>query len=179
MRPSARGFSLIELVIGLVVVALLLGLGIPSFKAWMINSQIRNGAEAVLNGIQLTRANAIQQNVLVVFQLTPQSGGTAASWTVRLDGSTADIQRWSADEGSKNVVMTLGGGSRLYFNGLGRKQLDATGNNPDGSAPYTQVDVTSSAANSADIRPLRVVVGASGSVKMCDPALSSSDPRSC
>src|SRR5262245_57607691 len=48
-RSSQRGVSLIELVIGLVVVGLLLALGIPSFKALMINSQIRDSADAILN----------------------------------------------------------------------------------------------------------------------------------
>src|SRR5215831_18283134 len=83
-RPHAgqRGMSLIELAIGLVIVSLLLGLGIPSFKAWVINSQIRDSAEAILNGIQVARANAIQRNLLVVFTLTPNNGSTPASWSV-------------------------------------------------------------------------------------------------
>jgi type IV fimbrial biogenesis protein FimT len=176
-RPRQRGVTLIELVIGLVVVSVLLALGIPSFKSWMINSQIRNASEAILNGIQLARANAIQQNRLIVFDL--RNGATPVNWLVHLDGDLTPIQSWTADEGAKNTVMTAatGSGTVVTFNGLGQRVA-----NSDGSAMLTQVAVTSSASSSAEIRPLNVVIGASGSIKMCDPdpvLVAHGDPRAC
>jgi len=171
----ARAFTLIELAIALVVISILLALGIPSFKVWMLNSQIRNGAEAVLNGIQLARANAIQRNLLVVFTLTPPTGTTPASWSVDLDNGTANIQRWSGAEGaSQTTITTNDGATKVTFNGLGQRVT-----NSDGSASLAQVDVTSSASTAAEIRPLRVVVGAAGSAKTCDPSLATTDPRAC
>jgi type IV fimbrial biogenesis protein FimT len=184
LRSARRGFSLIELIIGIAIVSLLLALGIPTFQSWVINSQIRDGTEAILNGIQVARANAIQRNLLVVFALTPQNGATPASWSVDLDTGvtekgTKNIQTWSAAEGGTNTVITPAAGTKLYFNGIGQRVVDGNGNNPDGSDVLTQVDVSSSAAATADIRTLRVVVGAGGSVKMCDPQLAAGDPRAC
>ena len=171
----ARGFTLIELAIALVVISVLFVLGVPSFKAWVLNSQIRNGAEAVLNGVQLARANAIQRNLLVVFTLTPQAGSTPASWSVDLDNGTTNIQRWSAAEGASQTLMTTNDGTtKVTFNGLGQRVT-----NTDASASLAQVDVASSTSSAADVRPLRVVVGAAGSAKMCDPSLATSDPRAC
>jgi len=46
-HSAQRGFTLIELIIGVVIVSLLLALGIPSFKSWVLNAQIRDGAEAI------------------------------------------------------------------------------------------------------------------------------------
>jgi len=180
LRRRQRGVTIIELVIGLVVVSVLLALGIPSFKSWMINSQIRNASEAVLNGIQLARANAIQQNRLIVFDLS--NGATPVNWRVYLEGnkvSGPDIQTWSADEGAKNTVLTAaaGSGTVVTFNGLGQRVA-----NNDGSAMLTQIGVTSSASSAAEIRSLNVVIGASGSIKMCDPdpvLVAHSDPRAC
>jgi type IV fimbrial biogenesis protein FimT len=171
---AQRGFTLIELLIGLVVVSLLLALAIPSFKSWVINAQIRDGAEAIMNGIQVARATAIQQNTLVAFDLTPEAGSTPASWWIRLDGSATNIQAWTADEGAKNTVMTPALGTRVTFNGLGQRIT-----NTDGSDMLTQIDVTSSASSSAEVRGLRVVVGTAGSARMCDPGLPSTDPRAC
>jgi type IV fimbrial biogenesis protein FimT len=179
-RSTQRAFSLIEMLVGLVVISLLLGLGIPSFRSWVINSQIRDGAEAILNGIQVARANAIQQNRLVVFDLTAQNGATPASWWVRLDSnvnSGPDIQAWTGAEGAKNTTVTAAGGTRVSFNGLGQRV-----SNSDGSPMLTQVDVASSTSSSAEVRALRIVVSASGSPKMCDPdpvLVSAGDPRAC
>src|SRR3954447_3789432 len=158
-RRRQRGGTLIELVIGLVVVSVLLALGIPSFKSWMINSQIRNASEAILNGIQLARANAIQQNRLIVFDL--RNGETPVKWHVYLDGNVDGpyIQDWTAEEGAKNTIMTpgVGSGTIVTFNGLGQRVANSLG-----GAMLTQVAVTSSASSSAEIRPLNVVIGASG-----------------
>lgn len=175
MKRVARGFTLIELAIALVVVSVLFALGVPSFKAWVLNSQIRDGAEAVLNGLQLARANAIQRNLLVVFTITPQAGSTPASWSVDLDGTATNIQRWSGAEGASQTTMTTNDGTvKVTFNGLGQRVT-----NTDGTGTLTQIDVASSTSTAAEIRPLRVVVGTAGSAKMCDPSLATTDPRSC
>ena len=50
MMPSERGFSMIELMVGLVILAMLMALGAPSFNNWILNSQIRNAAEELQNG---------------------------------------------------------------------------------------------------------------------------------
>jgi type IV fimbrial biogenesis protein FimT len=180
VRRRQHGVTLIELIIGLVVVSLLLMLGIPSFKSWMINSQIRNASEAILNGIQLARANAIQQNRLIVFDLS--NGATPVNWRVYLDGNSVagpDIQRWTADEGAKNTVMTpaAGSGTIVTFNGLGQRVANSLG-----GAMLTQINVTSSASSSAEIRSLSITIGASGGIKMCDPdpvLVANGDPRAC
>jgi type IV fimbrial biogenesis protein FimT len=174
-RRHARGFTLIELAIALVVIAVLFALGVPSFKAWMLNSQIRDAADAVLNGIQVARANAIQRNLLVVFTLTPQAGTTPASWSVDLDNGTANIQSWSGAEGAaQTTIATNNNNTKVTFNGMGQRV-----SNSDASGMLTQVDITSSTSTAADVRPLRVVVGTAGSAKMCDPSLATTDPRAC
>jgi len=77
------------------------------------------------------------------------------------------------------LVLTPGAGSGtiVTFNGLGQRVA-----NSDGSAMLTQIGVTSSASSSAEIRSLNVVIGASGSIKMCDPdpvLVAHGDPRAC
>ena len=174
---NGRGFTLIELIVVLAIFGLLFALGMPSLQAFLRNSQIRNAAEAMSNGLQIARAQAIQRNVLVQFVVTP---GTPSSWGVNsiVGGQPVLVQRWSATEGSEATnVATNDDNITATFNGLGR----LVSPNPDGTASLTQIDVSSSSTAGTEIRPMRVVVSPSGSIRMCDPSTSlpAGDPRSC
>lgn len=172
-RPcDVRGFTLIELGITVTVLGLLITLALPTFTAWINNTKIRTGTEAMLNGLQIARAEAVRRNVTVQFVL-----GTQTSWTVSTVGTAEVIQTRSSDEGSGNAVVAItpAGATTLTFNGLGR----IVGNG-DGTASITQLDVCSGAdMPAADMRKLRVAVGSAGNARMCDPQVAAGDPRAC
>lgn len=100
-----RGVSLIELIIGIVVLSLVLALGMPSFSAWVQNAQTRTAAESILNGLQLARNEAVRRNANVRFSLTNGAGRVA--WTVGCvevrNDCPAQIQERLADEGGMNA----------------------------------------------------------------------------
>ncbi len=166
---NSRGFTLIELMIGLTIVAMILAIGVPSFGVWIQNTKIRNAADAMANGLQLARAEAVRRNTAVLF-----AGDSGSGWTVSAGGNT--IQTRPASDGSDNISVVFPGGStQVTFNGVG-----AITSNADSSASLTQVDISSTIAAVSDgARPLRVVVSLAGSVRMCDPNVSPSDTRAC
>jgi type IV fimbrial biogenesis protein FimT len=172
LTRSIRGVTLIEMLIGLAVLALLLGMGVPSFMVWMQNQQVRNAADAVLNGMQLARAEAIRRNKPVEFALGDKSG-----WVVRQVNPAAEIQRRSAEEGSANVNVTAtpGGSYAVTFDAMGSRT-----ENGDASNPIDSLEFASPVSNSA-IRKLQIVVSVAGTVRMCDPDpnLKKGDPRRC
>jgi type IV fimbrial biogenesis protein FimT len=195
-----RGVSLIETMIGLVIVSLLLAVGAPSVRTFMQNTHIRNAAEAVQNGLSLARMEAVHRNTNVQFIL-----GAGGAWTVGcvtavadLDGDgvvdcPATIQARSAAEGSANATVALLEvvaatnataanpviTTSISFNGMGKVRTLPAGNiavinigNPAGTC----------AAVGGTMRCLRVVVSTGGQVRMCDPKLSvsnPSDPQAC
>lgn len=168
-RPQ-QGVTLIELMIGLAVLAILITMAMPSFSAWIANTQIRNGAEAVLNGLQFARNEAIKLNTNIEFTIT---SGTAWTVTNPADGTTLQTR---AEEGSSKITAasTPDAATKVTFNGMGWITANA-----DASARITQIDVTSSVLKDGSQRPLRVVVTPGGSAKMCDPAVAAPDPRVC
>ena len=178
LSPSSqKGVSLIELIIGIAIVGVLMAVGLPSYSAWIQNTKIRTATESMLNGMQLARAEAVRRNanVQLVF-------GTQTGWTISVPATSEQIQARSANEGSSNVTVTMtpAAARTITFNSLGRVVLPF---NADGSAPIRQVDVsvpTSVLAASA-ARELRMVIGAGGNLRMCDPdaGVSASDPRKC
>lgn len=174
-----RGITLIELAVALAVFGVLMVAAFPNFIAWIRNTQVRTATEAVLNGIQLARAEAVRRNTMVRFVIVPNT----ITWTVGCVMETADcpatIQARGVEEGgSANTVPRIlpGGATTLTFNGLGRVVA-----NDDGSPSITQVEVDSRLLAAAESRELRVTISAGGSVKMCDPSpnLAADDPRTC
>jgi type IV fimbrial biogenesis protein FimT len=166
--------SLIELCVGVAIFAVLAAMAAPSFTAWIQSSQIRVAAESIQNGLQLARAEAVRQNAQVQFVMDAAYGWSVGCVTASA-ACPAVIQSRPASEGSANAVIDVtvnGGGVALpatvIFNGVGRvTQL-----------VETDFGVTNPTGGSG-MRNLRVVVSTGGQVRMCDPALSSSDPRGC
>jgi len=182
-RLYIRGVTLIELLIGLAIVAALLSLAVPSFRVFMQNSEIRNAADATLNGMQLARAEAIRRNKPVQFQLKTGSGwqvtivkpSATDMATVCPGGAPCTIQTRASKEGSAhvNVAATPGGAYAVTFDAMGGPTTNA-----DGSLAINSLQFTSQVSDPA-IRSLNVVVSLSGTIRMCDPQVPASDPRSC
>ena len=90
-RGHAYGFSLLELMVVLTLVGILALLATPSMAEWMKNQRIRGTAEALLNGLQTAREEAIRRNRPASFWLVSNltSGcalsNTSGSWVVSLN----------------------------------------------------------------------------------------------
>lgn len=186
-----RGFTIVELMIGIALLAILLGIAGPSFATWVQNTQIRTMSEAVQNGLHRARAEAVGRNAPVRFELMTTLDNTCApsttgrNWVVSMDGATANcastnmadaaapvaprlIQARPSGDGSRNAVVAASQSS-IAFNGLGRVT-------PVPAADIT-IDITNPAGGTCagsggSMRCLRVVVTASGQVRMCDPRAS-------
>jgi type IV fimbrial biogenesis protein FimT len=135
----------------------------------------------------------VRRNTIVRFQLVTgacQLGENGPSWFVSLDEAAGDcsidpeeknaprgIQFRDGAEGSdsKTAIVSAGNISSYVFNGVGRL-----------TTPPSVIDVTngnipglSCKASGGGVRCLRVAVSAGGQIRMCDPALPSSDPQAC
>jgi type IV fimbrial biogenesis protein FimT len=163
-----QGFSLIELMIAIAILAIVLTLGIPVYNEYMANTQVRNAAESILNGLRVAQAEAVKRNAPVVFVLDK-----AVGWQVQDPDTAAVIQKYVLAEGADKVALTgtPGTSTRVTFNGLGRNTA-----NKDGSAPLTRIDLKPSLAGGT--RELRVLIDISN-IRLCDPKFPSTDPMGC
>ncbi|WP_343622818.1 GspH/FimT family pseudopilin [Roseateles puraquae] len=198
-RPAPRGVTLIELAVVVALVALLLLAIIPSASTWIRNIQIRNVATSLQTGLQKARAEAMRRNTNVRFSLVRLSDSAVmddscvvdddgSSWVVSLDdpggkcGTVVDETtaprildkqatggggKWVKVQGSDSANQP---GQVVVFNGFGRP-VDNTG--------LAQLDIDNDTSGN-DFRALRIVVGAGGTIRMCEPSVNASgDPRKC
>ena len=63
-------FTLIELLIGLVIVAILMFFAVPNYHTFIENQKLRARAESILSGLHTSRQEAIRLNTNVSFVLT-------------------------------------------------------------------------------------------------------------
>ncbi|MCE3262843.1 MAG: prepilin-type N-terminal cleavage/methylation protein [Pseudoduganella sp.] len=183
-----QGLTLLELIIGISIMAFLMAMGMPHFTRWLQDAQNRAAAESVMNGLQLARMESLRRNTPVRFKLTDSSGRVA--WEVGCVAATttcpATIQsRQSGEDGGnarvgvERVIGAYGtaivAGSNLVasvaFDGLGRAPLA-------GSAEINRIDITN--ARLAQARRYVVTIASGGQIRMCDPALTfPANPQGC
>lgn len=166
---SRPGFTLIELLIAMTVMVLLVSRGAPIFSAWVQNTQIRTAAEALQNGLQIARQQAVQLNTQVQMVLT------GSDWTVSVVNPTSAIQSRtnSGDTPNASVASTQ---TTVVFNGLGRVTPSQAGVIVFGVSNPTAGGCV---AVGGPMRCLNVTVQSGGQIRMCDPKLPVADPQSC
>lgn len=195
LNPAAhvtqRGFTLIELLVGLTLFAVLLLIGLPSFKTFLRNSEVRSTAESIINGLRAASTEAANRNTRVAFTL---AGGGDASWAINVvkDPDTKEleqppIQAYSQKEAGRSTAVTVIPANKyqVMFNGLGRVESQGLPNDH-----LQQIDVDS--VVSGEARALRIIVDDPApadptrprGLRMCDPdpalaTLTPPDPRAC
>lgn len=198
-RSLVEGFSIIELMVSITLMAILVMVAAPALSTYTENSKLRGVTEAFMAAVQNARTEAIRRNQDVELVLTTADpiaanvattalSSTAGNWLVR--AKTADttpptydfVQGKSRLEGSGvdgttsiqlTATVSSTAQSSVSFNGTGATAL---------GAPWV-VNFTSASAACAPtgpIRCLRVRVSASGQAKSCDPlATAANDTRAC
>lgn len=193
------GFTLIEMMITVAIIAVLLGIGVPSFQSFIRNAELRTSAESIQAGLNLARTEALRRNVPVSFWLVNGISSTCArsesgkSWVVSLDNpvNACDaatsaaiaprlIQSHLGTNGGAGVSVNAVDGNNpvaaascVTFNGFGRIQATCTG----GDAPIARITLS---ATTGPGRTLQIQIAPGGAVRACDPSVTAaSNPAHC
>ncbi|MFG6446899.1 Tfp pilus assembly protein FimT/FimU [Roseateles sp. BYS180W] len=189
---ARQGFTLIELMVTLAVLATLTTLATPSFMRWLANAQTRAMADELQNGLKLAQAEALRLQRQTLFfrsavvacddRAQPDSAGT--HWVIRTIPLLADeaariVQCGALNGASTNVLVD--GPVALCFNSIGRPVA-----NPAPGVDGLQCVVPNNgrlqfdASNAKGDRALRVTVSVGGGIRMCDPSRERSvAPEGC
>lgn len=92
LRASARrrgGFSLIELLVTIALIAIIMGIAVPSFRAYQVSSQLSTLANEWVMGAMYARSEAISKNRCVTMCMStdsqadsPTCATTGSDWNV-------------------------------------------------------------------------------------------------
>lgn len=192
-----RGFNLIELMVVIAILGLLMAAGLPLVTDGIRDSRIRAGGESIMSGLRVAQSEALKRNTTFRFQLMSTLGSdctisaSGKAWVVSGENATGKcdlsdgevspipMRREGAAASGDTTILADGEGS-FCFNGIGRPVLGSGCN----TSLSEMIDIKSSStackADGGTARCLRVLITSTGSIRMCDPAVSSAqDPRIC
>ena len=203
MQRHSRGFTLIEVLVALVIIALMVLVSLPSMTTYFQNSKISSAAQSFAAGMQVARTEAIRRNAAVQFVLTDTAIATAdianaavpsptgRNWVVRecdpvaatctfVDAKSA-LEGSGQSAGSTPTVSVTGSAvlppaafaGMVAFNGFGGTTTTSE----------VQLDINNppggACGPAGPMRCLRVRAAPGGLVRVCDPQLPIGDSRSC
>jgi type IV fimbrial biogenesis protein FimT len=87
MKAKQTGFTLIELMFTIVVLAVLLGIGVPNFRDFVRNSRMSSAANDLVTDFNLARSESVKRRVPVT--LCKSQNGTSCD-----TDNTAQFRQW-------------------------------------------------------------------------------------
>jgi len=173
-NPSSKqlGFTLIELMLTVIILAIISAIAMPNYRGLVVNSEIRTTAESIRTGMQLARAEAVKRNANVRFTLAGRAW-TVGCVTVNAN-CPATIQAKHQNEGSSSTITTTitpNGATVVTFNSFGTTT---------GAGQIRRVAVDSTAIAASATSDLAITIGIGGNPRMCDPNVSATtDVKFC
>lgn len=118
----ATGFTIIEMMMVLAIVAVLAAIGIPSFNTTIKNNRLVAASNEMVGAINFARMEAVRRGSRVHFG----AGNGSVGWVVWVDGAGGTINTWDAGEEIRvwsnpaaSVSINYNGTTFVFFNGTG------------------------------------------------------------
>lgn len=119
-RSRSAGFTLVELMMTLVILAILVTVALPNFTGFILNQRVKTTAFELVAALNYARSEAIKRNQNVVLQAT--GGDWLQGWTLQAGGDT--LRAWDPP-GRLNIDASA---AAVTFQGNGRATAAVTFN---------------------------------------------------
>ena len=79
---TARGFTLIEMLVTMTVLAVLMGVGIPSFRSFIAGQRVKTVSNDLMTALMQARSEAVKRNMSITMAPVTSSDWTSG-WTLK------------------------------------------------------------------------------------------------
>lgn len=176
MDQRARGFTLIEMMVVLALMAIILGLGIPSFRNLIEKIAVESEAKMIVEGLRTARLTAIEEKTNVVLCASDNGTSCVNAWD-----SGFIVYRDSDNSGTLNGTEEVLFSHRfkdsvLVKTGSGQNQSFFFNNN--GWSPGSADSLLVCAEASTNRNAYAVIINRAGRLRILDSS-QDWDNRSC
>jgi type IV fimbrial biogenesis protein FimT len=110
-KMVAKGFTLVELMVTLAIVAILASVAVPSFQDMVNNNRLTSQANEFITALNYSRSEAVKRGTSITLTANT-SGNWDDGWTIK-DG-TDTIRNYAAFKGSSALTSTTAPASVTY-----------------------------------------------------------------
>ncbi len=158
------GFTLIELMITIALVAIVMGIGVPSYQNLVVKNRIQTQASEIRSSLAMARVEAIRRGLWI--RICPGQNGCAGGnwhegWNSFVDRDSNDTRDEGAGETHLEVHIRLDGGSTLTG-------ADEVIFKSDGTVVDARTMILCTADGDAQHRR-RISISSVGRVRVCSP----------
>lgn len=162
---SQRGFTLIELMVGITVLAILLGIGVPSFNEMMRDNRLVAQSNQLVAALSFARSESITRGIRV--SVCPANGNVCsggADWNTGILVFTDDTGTGGVLDAPNDVVLQQAAPSTSGFVAGGAVSPTAISFLPTGAEVAAQIDIYKTSCTGPKMR--RISVLATGRVRL-------------
>lgn len=177
-RNTATGFTLIELMVTIALMAILLGIAAPSFVTFKRNSELTSIANNFLAALNAARTEAMKRNMFALVMPANNDNDWSQGWNVFVDTNdngvfdSGDIVVMQQEAPPPYITLT-GNGSTAASRSYVRYDGSGFSRPMSGNTANTTLTIARSDASS-DVRQIRrIVVAVTGRPRVCTPRSSS------
>ncbi|MGZ8191416.1 MAG: GspH/FimT family pseudopilin [Methylococcaceae bacterium] len=160
-----QGFTLVELLVVVAIMAITLAFGVPSFQAVIASSRLTNAANSMVTALQLARSEAIKTNRLVTVSNVNNNSAWGDGWIVFMDKNQDNLQ--DIDDDPEIDEPTIGSFDAINTSFTVKPDPNFTNRviyRPDGRSNTFGSFTFCSPAETADFR--NVVIASTGRVRV-------------
>jgi type IV fimbrial biogenesis protein FimT len=120
MMRSEKGFTLVELIITIALIAVVSAIAVPNVLVWRQNAELKGAARDVLSNFQLAKITAIERNTYCTITFSQAPAGYTlfvdANENLTYDGGEEVVKNVLLSEyGTTSFDTSQGGGDGLTF----------------------------------------------------------------
>ena len=165
MQRPQQGFNLVELMFTLVIMAILVGVALPSFDTMLDRRAVESQANRLARSLNLARSKAVTGgNLVTVERLSGSSSDWSKGWRVYVDSSAGGSYNASSDDLISTISIDTRDVSLINKAGAAdRVTFDARGQQNGATPVKVEFSVCDKAKNDK-IDGSKVIVGTTGRV---------------